>query len=109
MTVVVNSLIFRILSMRKKKTIDKKAYKKSHGKCAICGLDIYEALDVHRWKIEGKDGGKYTRGNSVVLCANHHRMIHAEQIKIKGIFNSTIGEVIIYDDENGIEQINTLR
>lgn len=45
----------------------------------------------------------------MVLCANHHRMIHAEQIKIKGIFNSTIGEVIIYDDENGIEQINTLR
>ena len=95
--------------MRKNTAIDKKAYKRGCGKCAICGLEIYEALDVHRWKVEGKDGGRYTKGNSVVLCANHHRMVHADQIEIKGIYNSTAGEVIIYEDENGEEQIKTLR
>lgn len=95
--------------MKRNRLIDKKVYKKSHGKCAICGLDTYEALDVHRWKIEGKDGGKYTKGNSICLCANHHRLVHAEKIIIKGIFNSTAGEVLIYDDENGDEQINLLK
>lgn len=95
--------------MKKNKTIDKKAYKKSHGKCAICGLDLYETLDVHRWKVEGKDGGKYTRGNSLVLCANHHRMVHANMIEIEGVYESTAGPVIIYYDENGEEQIQSIK
>jgi len=95
--------------VKQNKLIDKKAYKKSCGKCAICGLDAYETLDVHRWKTEGKDGGKYTKGNSLVLCANHHRMVHAEVIKIEGVFQSTAGRVIIYFDENGEEQIQTIK
>jgi len=107
--VIVRGGFFRILSMRKNKLIDKKAYKRGCGKCAICGLDIYEALDVHRWKVEGKDDGKYRKGNAVVLCANHHRLVHAEKIKIEGVFTSTIGEVIIYHDEDGKEQIKSIR
>ena len=94
--------------MKQNKLINKKAYKKSCGKCAICGLDAYETLDVHRWKTEGKDGGKYTKGNSLVLCANHHRMVHAEVIKIEGVFQSTAGRVVIYFDENGEEHIKTI-
>ena len=101
--------LFRILSMRKNKTIDKKAYKKSKGKCAICGSSIYETLDVHRWKVEGKDGGKYTRGNSLVLDANCHRLVHAGIIEIDGVFESTAGPVIMYHDENGEEQIKQIR
>lgn len=44
-----------------------------------------------------------------MLCANHHRMIHAEIIKIDGVFESTAGPVIIYQDENGEEQIQKIR
>lgn len=94
--------------MKKNKLINKKAFKKSHGKCAICGLSLYETLDVHRWKVEGKDGGKYTKGNSITLCSNHHRLVHAEKIKIKGVFNSTAGPVVIFEDENGEEQIQSI-
>lgn len=95
--------------MKKNKLINKKAYKKSTGKCAICGLKIYEALDVHRWKVEGKDGGAYKKGNVITLCANHHRLVHANKIEIKGVFNSTAGEVLIYEDENGEEHIQKTR
>lgn len=95
--------------MNKNKTINKKAYKKNVGKCAICGNSIYETLDVHRWNIEGKDGGKYTRGNSLVLDANCHRLVHAGIIEIEGVFDSTAGQVVIYKDENGEEKIKKIR
>lgn len=94
--------------MPRKKLINKKSFKHIFGRCAICHSNIYAYLDVHRWKIEGKDGGKYTEGNSVVLCANHHRIVHDGLIQIDGIYDSTGGKVIVYRDEEGKEQINFL-
>ena len=78
------------------------------GKCAICGEDRYAALDVHRWKTEGKDGGEYTEMNSIVVCGNHHKLIHAGTIKIIGVFESTSGQVVIFEDENGEEKVNPI-
>jgi len=95
--------------MKKNRLIDKKSYKKGRGCCAICGSEIYETLDVHRWKVEGKDGGRYTKSNSVVLCANDHRLVHSGIITIEGVFDSTAGPVIIYNDEDGEEQIKTIK
>lgn len=95
--------------MKKDKTINKKVFKKSCGCCAICRVDTYELLDVHRWKVEGKDGGKYKKSNSISLCSNCHRLVHADIITIDGIFESTAGPVVIYHDENGKEQIKTIR
>ncbi len=79
-----------------------------HGRCAICGESRYATLNVHRWKTEGKDGGEYTEGNSVVLCNNHHNLVHAKEILILGTFESTNGKVIIFIDENGYEQIHNI-
>lgn len=43
-------------------------------KCSICGWDKARC-DMHR-KINGKDGGRYTRNNIISLCPNCHRLVH---------------------------------
>ena len=85
------------------KLINKKVYKKSEGKCRICGEDDYNTLDVHRAMVPGKDGGKYRKSNSICACANCHRKIHAGEIKILGWYNSTKGEVLHIIREDGEE------
>lgn len=76
---------------RKKSLIDKKIYKLSKGECNICREKIYELLDVHRIK-QGSEGGKYSKENSVVVCALCHRKIHAGIIKIDRYYLSTNGQ-----------------
>lgn len=83
--------------------ISKKAFKRKAGKCRICGENNYNLLDVHRWGIEGKDGGKYASNNCVCVCSNCHRLIHAKKIQILGIYNSTIGELLHFINEKGKE------
>jgi hypothetical protein len=68
-----------------------KDYKESRG-CRICGLKIGAILDFHH--VRGKDfniSENYGKAWSVfekevqkclVLCANHHRMVHAKLINI---------------------------
>jgi len=85
------------------KLINKKIYKKSEGKCRICGETDYDTLDVHRAITEGKDGGKYTLPNSVCSCCKCHRKIHAGKIKILGWCNSTKGQVLHIIREDGKE------
>lgn len=85
------------------KLINKKIYKKAEGKCRICGETDYEILDVHRAIVPGKDGGKYTKGNSICCCSNCHRKIHADKIQILGWHTSTKGKVLHIIRENGEE------
>lgn len=83
----------------KKPFIGKKAFKRRHKPCRICGENKYELLDVHR--IEW--GGKYSYYNCVVLCTRCHRRVHSKEIKIIGWNNSTNGRVLhcfIEDKEN---------
>tara|TARA_B100001778_G_scaffold334984_1_gene350357 strand:+ start:28588 stop:28866 length:279 start_codon:yes stop_codon:yes gene_type:complete len=78
---------------RKRKIIDKQSFKKSCGKCLICGEDNYDLLDVHRI-VPGSEGGRYTKDNSVTLCSNCHRRVHAGEIDIHRYYNSTAGTVL---------------
>lgn len=78
---------------RKRKLIDKKAFKKCQGKCRLCGESRYDLLDVHRI-IAGAEGGKYTPDNSVTLCSNCHRLVHAGDITIHRYYNSTAGKIL---------------
>lgn len=46
--------------------------------CAICGWDGFgwiEMVEAHHI-IPFKDGGKVVEGNIIMLCPNHHRMVH---------------------------------
>jgi hypothetical protein len=86
----------------------KKRFKHRYKKCCICSESNYEVLDVHRWRIEGANGGKYTCDNSICVCVKCHRLIHSNIISIIGVFNSTSGKIINYIDKNGKEQINLL-
>lgn len=88
--------------------INKKTFKKRNKQCQICGETEYKLLDVHRWKIEGKDGGKYNSTNCLCICVKCHRLIHAKKIKIIGIFNSTAGKLLNYIDLSGKEQFNQI-
>ena len=85
------------------KLINKKVYKKSQGKCRICGETDYNTLDVHRIIIPGKDGGKYRESNVSSLCANCHRKVHAGEIQILGWHSSTKGRVLHIIREDGKE------
>jgi 5-methylcytosine-specific restriction endonuclease McrA len=86
----------------------KKQFKRLAGKCQICGEKEYSLLDVHRWRIEGKEGGKYSTDNCVCICCKCHRLIHDNKIKILGIYDSSMGKVINYIDEHGQEQFNKI-
>lgn len=78
---------------RKRKLIDKKAFKKCEGECKLCGESKYELLDVHRI-ISGKDNGEYTPYNSTCLCSNCHRRVHAGEITIHRYYDSTAGKIL---------------
>ena len=93
--------------MIKKPFRNKKTFKRLFKKCAFCDTSDYNVLDVHRWRTEGKDGGKYTFDNSIVACASCHRLIHSQKIIIKNIHFSTIGYVVIFE-QDGEEKVNTL-
>lgn len=78
--------------------------KRRVGKCFFCGESDYNLLDCHRI-VEGERGGKYTDFNTLVVCSNHHRKIHAGEIKILGKYNSTSGRRIVrYLNEYGEER-----
>lgn len=88
---------------RKTKLIDKQVFKKSEGKCRVCGETDYSTLDVHRIK-EGKNGGEYTRYNSVCLCCKCHRKVHDGQILIGRYYLSSNGNNVLSIIENGEEK-----
>ncbi|MBA7473854.1 hypothetical protein ES707_09199 [subsurface metagenome] len=48
--------------------------------CVLCGWK--GPCDRHRLKL-GKDGGKYIKGNIVILCPNCHRLLHRGKLTIK--------------------------
>lgn len=87
---------------RKERLINKAHAKMESGKCFFCGDEEYCTLDLHRI-IPGKDGGRYTRHNTVCACSNCHRKIHDGKIKIDRRYPSTKGWVLHYWDEEGGE------
>jgi len=88
--------------------ISKKIFKRRAGECQICGEKEYILLDTHRWRVPGKEGGKYSNRNCICVCTKCHRLIHANKIKILGIFYSTAGKLLNYTDINGKEQFKQL-
>ena len=47
--------------------------------CAICG---WQGLcDVHR-RVFGKEGGEYTKNNTISICPNCHRLLHGNELCI---------------------------
>jgi hypothetical protein len=70
--------------------------------CYFCENNDYCQLQVHRID-EGKDGGKYTEFNTVVVCANDHCRIHNGQIVIDRKYYSTSGKWILHFWEDGVE------
>ena len=92
--------------MRKSKLINKKNKKLADKKCLFCGESNYAVLDNHRI-FEGQDGGKYTHHNTITLCSNCHRKVHASQIKIDRKYLSTSGKWLLHywinDEEKWLE------
>jgi len=88
--------------------ISKKHFKQTNKECYICKENKYELLDTHRWRKEGKDGGKYSNDNCICVCVRCHRLIHSKKIQIIGVFNSTMGKLLNYIDSNGKECFNKI-
>ena len=49
-------------------------------KCILCQWE--GPCDRHRI-LMGKDGGKYVKGNVIILCPNCHRLLHQGTLSIK--------------------------
>jgi len=75
------------------KKVNKKLYKKVAGKCKVCGINIYDVLEVHRI-IFGSNQGEYTVDNVVCLCGNCHSLVHKEKIFIDKWYHTTDGRKI---------------
>jgi len=84
--------------------MDKQSYKQHYHKCAICNIDEYNLLDVHRIN-EGKE---YSLQNCICLCCNCHRKHHSGLIKITSKGYSTNGFILNYVDEQGEAQIKLI-
>jgi len=80
--------------------ISKQAFKRRAGSCRICPEKVYELLDCHRIIY----GGDYSDQNCVCLCVKCHRKEHNQNIKIIGWVDSSMGKLLHYIDEDGIEQ-----
>ena len=79
--------------------VSKKFQKQVAGRCRVCKEPVYELLDTHRIN----EGGSYSYDNIVVICNSCHRKHHTGIIKIYGWHNSTMGRVLHWIDESGIE------
>ncbi|MFW6009237.1 MAG: HNH endonuclease [archaeon] len=80
----------------------KQIFKKTKGKCRICGERKYEVLDTHRII----PGGKYSWDNCICVCSKCHRLIHANKIKIIGFKHSSKGRLLHFFNEEGKEKFN---
>lgn len=70
----------------------KKLYDK---KCFFCEEDDYAILDAHRI-LPGAEGGTYDWINTLTVCSNCHRRIHAGEILVDRKYGSTGGLVLHY-------------
>lgn len=86
---------------RKKRLVNKIEKKLFDKKCYFCSCDQYELLDVHRI-VEGCEGGEYTAYNTVTVCSNCHRKIHAGFIRIDRKYFTSNGVWVLhyFDEEN---------
>ena len=85
--------------------MNKKLIKRIERECSFCKEDLLDVLDCHRIK-HGSDGGKYTKGNIVVCCANCHRKCHSGNIQILGKHLSTSGRYVVHYLEDNIEKFS---
>ena len=89
-----------------KKHTKKQMKKLADKKCYFCPCEEYPLLDVHRI-VEGCEGGEYTPYNTITVCSNCHRKIHAGFIKIdRKYFNSNGVWVLHYFDEKNQEHFD---
>ncbi len=63
----------RLASRKQYSGITKEVFDKLQKKCLICGFD--KIIDVHHIVAKSKGGG-HTPDNLIVLCSNHHKMLH---------------------------------
>lgn len=71
---------------------NKKIKKLSDGCCFFCKEANYALLDCHRIV----EGSKYEHGNTVTLCANCHRRVHAGEITIDRRYLRSDGKWVLH-------------
>lgn len=84
--------------------MNKHNFKRLSSKCQLCDVDVpYELLDVHRID----EGGEYIERNCLAICVKCHRSHHSGLLKIKEKRFSTVGWVVIYE-QDGNEKIKPI-
>lgn len=61
------------MASRKKGGVTKEVFDKLDKKCIVCGFD--KIIDVHHLVAKSK-GGSHDLSNLIILCPNHHKMMH---------------------------------
>ncbi len=81
----------------------KKAYKLFRGRCTFCPETNLNILDTHRI-LPGSEGGEYHIRNSLIVCSNCHRRIHAGEITCDRKYLRTDGRWVLRYFEDGQEK-----
>lgn len=80
----------------------KKLNKRPKLKCEIEGCDMDNPAALHRHHIIERTeiGTSNNDFNLAILCANHHNLLHAGNLKIIGVFPGTkspSGRILVYE------------
>jgi len=62
--------------------------------CEICGI-VGPVLDFHHIIPQSHPDCTDLPSNLALVCSNHHRLIHAGEIIIEGVYSTSIGTQLI--------------
>ena len=79
--------------------------KPNKDKCEICGENNKKLLDLHHIIPRTEPDSTNDWKNLAVLCSNCHRLTHAGDLVIIGIYPSTSGRILIYE-KFGIKNVD---
>lgn len=81
----------------------KEGRRRAAGRCTFCPEAAYAVRDVHRI-VPGAAGGTYAWANTVPVCSNCHRRIHAGLITIHGRRLTSSGRHVLHCTIDHVEQ-----
>lgn len=79
-------------------------YRRKKKQCEVCGESNIKVLDRHHIIPRTDPSCTELDSNLAVVCSNCHRMIHAGEIIIEGVFKTSEGAQLFwhYDGDNYI-------
>ena len=76
-------------------------------KCEVCGCTSVDALNIHHIIPRADPKSHNNNSNLAIICANCHNEVHAGNIILLGVYQSTGGRILMWhkkEDEAPLEK-----